>query len=166
MGHRKQPPSRSPFVAQQVKPPLSRRTRLHSFPPYSLAVSFETEHGTRQASFEGPLLWTVLDHAHVVPAKPGDQVRRIVVLAGRDGYIAVLALGEIAPDFENKQVVLAEKMDGQPLGSEHFRIVVPGDKRGGRSVRDLMRIDVIASPPTDARQWPVTRLIETEQFYR
>ena len=122
--------------------------QLSELPPVQLSISFETEHGPRQASFEGPLLWTVLDHAGAVDAaKPREQVRQAVRLTGRDGYTAILALGEISPAFENKQVILAERMDGQPLPPGHFRIVVPGDRYGGRSVRDVARIVVTAPEP-------------------
>jgi len=110
-------------------------------------VAFLTEHGVHAASFEGPLLWTVLQKAGAVdPAKHRDQVSQWIVIIGRDGYRAVLALGEIAPEFEGKQVLLAERMDGQPLGVDHLRIVVPLDKRGGRSVREVTRIEVTAVP--------------------
>ncbi len=115
-------------------------------PAVTLNVAFATEHGPRQASFEGPLLWAVLDHMHAVdPAKPGGQVRQTIVVTGRDGYTATIALGEIAPEFEDKQVILAERMDGKPL--DHLRVVVPGDHRGGRSVHDVARIAVIPAPP-------------------
>ncbi len=120
---------------------------LAQLPTGQVTVSFGTDHGTRNAVFEGPLLWTVLDHAGAIdPGKPRDQVHQAVLITGRDGYTAVLALGEIAPAFEGKQVILAERMDGQPLDPEHLRIVVPGDRRGGRSVRDVARITVAAAP--------------------
>lgn len=51
-------------------------------------------------------------------------------------------VGEIAPEFEGKQVILAERMDDQPLDAEELRIVVPLDRRGGRSVRKVARIEV------------------------
>ena len=118
---------------------------LAKLPAVQVGVSFETGHGRRQASFNGPLLWTVLDHAGAIDAtKPREQVRQVVLVTGRDGYMAALSLGEIAPEFESKQVILAEQMDGQPLGPEHLRLVVPGDRRGGRSVRDVVRITVTA----------------------
>ena len=99
--------------------------------------------GTHSASFEGPLLWTVLQKAGVVdPAMHREQASESVVILGRDGYRAVLALGEIAPEFEGKQVILAERMDDQPLDAEQLRIIVPLDKRGGRSVREVARIEV------------------------
>jgi hypothetical protein len=90
-------------------------------------------------------LWTVLQKAGVIdPALHREQVSQSVVIVGRDGYRAVLAVGEIAPEFEGKQVILAERIDGQPLDAEHLRVVVPLDKRGGRSVRDVARIEVTA----------------------
>ena len=118
---------------------------IGKLPAIQLHVAFATDHGPRDESFEGPLLWTVLDSAHAIdPSKHRDDVRQIVILTGVDGYTAMLALGEISPEFENKQVILAERMDGKPL--EHPRIVVPGDKRGGRSVHNLAKIVVLAPP--------------------
>lgn len=121
---------------------------LARLPTIRSEVSFNTEHGPRHATFEGPLLWTVLSRAGAVdPARPRDAVGESVSVTGSDGYAALLALGEIAPDFEGKQVILAERMDGKPLGAHHLRVVVPGDRFGGRSVRDIVRITVSAAPP-------------------
>jgi hypothetical protein len=55
--------------------------------------------------------------------------------------VAVLALAEIDPEFEGKQVLLAFRRDGQPMPGE-LRLVVPGDRRGGRSARDVVRIEL------------------------
>ncbi len=120
---------------------------LAKLPTVSLAVSFGTEHGQREASFQGPLLWDVLAQTGAIDAsRPREQVRGIVLIEGRDGYTATLALGEIAPDFEGKQVILAGHMDGQALEPGHWRIIVPADRRGGRSVRDVVRIAVKGAP--------------------
>jgi DMSO/TMAO reductase YedYZ molybdopterin-dependent catalytic subunit len=117
----------------------------------AVAVPFAAGHGGHAASFEGPLLWGVLDRTGVIDAaKPASQVRQSVLITGSDGYTAVLALGEISPAFEGKQVILAERMDGQALAPGHLRIVVPGDARGGRSVRDVARITVLQA--AEARQ--------------
>ncbi|WP_158745880.1 hypothetical protein [Acidisphaera sp. L21] len=115
---------------------------LAKLPAITLPVGFATEHGPRQAVFEGPLLWTVLDQAHAI-AK-GGPVRHVVGITGQDGYTATLALGEVSPDFEGKQVIVAERMDGKQL--DHPRLVVPGDKKGGRSVHDVIRIAVMPLP--------------------
>jgi hypothetical protein len=118
---------------------------LAQLPAITLPVSFGTDHGPLHATFQGPLLWSVLVQEKAVdPAHPTDAVRQTVTVTGSDGYTAILALGEISPEFENKQVILAEQMDGKPLGPDHLRMVVPDDRRGGRSVRDVVRIAVSA----------------------
>jgi hypothetical protein len=121
---------------------------LAALPSVHLDVAFQTEHGPRKAGFDGPLLWTVLVHEGAIdPSKPREQPRQAVLVTGSDGYSAVLAMGEISPEFANKQVILAESMDGKPLGTDHLRIVVPGEVRGGRSVRDVARIAIITPAP-------------------
>jgi DMSO/TMAO reductase YedYZ molybdopterin-dependent catalytic subunit len=122
-------------------------TGLAALPSVQVTVPAGTAAGARDHTFEGPLLWTVLAQAGAVdPAKHQGDVRGTVMLTGRDGYTAVLALGELSPEFENKQVMLAMRADGQPLEPGHLRVVVPGDKRGGRGVHDLVRISVAAGP--------------------
>src|ERR1044072_9181522 len=49
-----------------------------------VTVPFLTERATRAASFEGPLLWSVLEKAGVLdPAKHGQQVTQTIVIEGR-----------------------------------------------------------------------------------
>lgn len=120
---------------------------LAQLPVAKLSLSFMSGQGQRSATFSGPLLWSVLAQAKAVdPAQHQGQVSQYVVLTGRDGYRAVLALAELGPEFEGKQVILAREMDGNPLAPDHLRIVVPADKHGGRSVRDVARIEVKTLP--------------------
>lgn len=113
----------------------------------SVTIPGETTPGGRERSFAGPLLWTVLAHAGAVdPAQHQADVRGTVQLTGRDGYVAILALGELSPEFAGKQIILALQVNGQTLEPGHLRVVVPGDKRGGRSVRDLARVAVTTLP--------------------
>ena len=56
--------------------------------------------------------------------------------------MAVLTLAEIDPEFEGKRVILAYWRDGQPLPGGELRLVVPGDHRGGRSVREVVKIEL------------------------
>src|SRR5271156_6620363 len=53
----------------------------------------------------------------------------------RDSRSRRLSRGAGAPEFEAKQVILAERMNRKPLDAYHLRVVVPLDNRGGRSVR-------------------------------
>lgn len=116
--------------------------QLRALPATSLTISFQTEHGREQAAYGGVLLWTVLEHAGMIdPAAPRDHVRQVITVTGLDGYTSVLALAEIDPSFEGKAVLLADVRNGAPI-PDHPRLVVPGDRRGGRSVRDVVGISV------------------------
>jgi DMSO/TMAO reductase YedYZ molybdopterin-dependent catalytic subunit len=119
---------------------------ITALPAASLNVTFLTGKGPVHARFAGPLLWTILVKAGGIdPSKPRRQAGQTVLVTGQDGYSAALAIGEMSPDFEGKSVILAETMNGHPLGATHLRIVIPGDRRGARYVRDIVRIAV--SPP-------------------
>ncbi len=121
--------------------------QIDALPMVSVRITFGTDHGELKAAFSGPLLWSVLQAGHALdPAQKKQVVREAVVITGADHYTAILALGEIAPAFEDKTVILAMEMDGKALAPGHFRIVVPGDKRGGRAVHDVVSLAVTLPP--------------------
>ena len=95
--------------------------------------------------FGGPLLWTVLTEGHLVdPARHSDAVRQTLRLQGADNYIAVIAVGELSPEFENKSALLALTIDGKLL--ERPRAYIPGDHRGGRGVHDVVSLTLDELP--------------------
>jgi hypothetical protein len=131
-----------PGVATELLP-----AEIANWPTMHLNVMFGTDKGVLKAGFTGPLLWTVLcDTRAVDPTQPRALVRDYVVVTGGDGYSAVVALGEFAPMFEGKPVILADAMNGKPLAPGDFRLIIPGDQRGGRSVRDVVKIELLAVP--------------------
>jgi DMSO/TMAO reductase YedYZ molybdopterin-dependent catalytic subunit len=115
---------------------------VEQLPAIEQKASFLTGHGLEQATYTGALLWSVLEHAEMLGGDRRARLRRTILVTGRDGYIAVLALAEIDPEFEGKQVLLAYRRDGKPMDGYSLRLVVPGDRHGGRSVRDVVRIDL------------------------
>jgi hypothetical protein len=99
------------------------------------------EHADR--TWTGPLLWDVLVDADAVnPGKPAEAVHLGVRIIGSDGWTAVFGLAELSPEFAGKPIQLANKMDGAPIAGQGLRLIVPGERRGGRSVRDVVRIDI------------------------
>jgi hypothetical protein len=66
----------------------------------------------------------------------------MVRVTGSDGYSTVMALAEIAPQFAARPIPLADHMNGAPLPDHALHLVAPGDRRGGRSGRDVIRIDM------------------------
>ena len=51
-----------------------------------------------------------------------------------------LAIGELDPAFEGKQVIIATTEDGKLLPQPE--LVVPGDKKAGRRVKNVAAIEV------------------------
>jgi len=44
--------------------------------------------------------------------------------------------------FAGKEVIVAYQRDGKPMENQTFRLVVPGDAHGGRSVNDLVSLTI------------------------
>jgi len=117
--------------------------RMAALKPITQNIAFMTDHGEQQTEWTGPLLWDVLVASGAIESiKPGEQVRLTVRVTGADGYSAVIALAEIAPQFAGRPIQLADHMDGALLPDHALCLIVPGDRRGGRSVRDVIRIDI------------------------
>ncbi len=99
--------------------------------------------GDKQVAWSGPSLWDVLAASGAIdPAKHADAVHLTVRVTGADGYSVVLALAELSPEFAGRPIELATGMNGTPLPNQALRMIVPGEHRAGRSVRDVVRIDV------------------------
>jgi hypothetical protein len=58
------------------------------------------------------------------------------------GYTAVFALAELSPQFTGRPIQLADHLNGAPIPGGSVRLIVPGERRAGRSVRDVVRIDI------------------------
>ena len=130
-------------VSGTVSKPLTLTAAdLAADPQVTIHVSFNTSHGVETADYAGVPLWSVLQKAGVVDgAAKGGHLRHGILVTGADGYGALLSIGEVDPDFANDGAILAVRKDGQPL-DEGVRLVVPGDKKGGRSVRHVVGIEV------------------------
>ena len=120
--------SRSLDVAALAALPSSTATR-------------EGRGGTR-ATFTGPLLWTVLRAGGGAP-EYREAARLALLVTASDGFTAVFSLGEIAPELGARPVILALSSDDPSAGS-FPRLVLPGEDRGARQVRDVVRLTIRA----------------------
>jgi Oxidoreductase molybdopterin binding domain len=73
-----------------------------------------------------------------------DIVAMTVLVAASDGYRAAFALAELEPELTDGVILLADTKDGQPLSPREgpFRIIVPGEKRPARWVRQVSAVTV------------------------
>ncbi len=119
--------------------------KLEALPPANENVWYFAGGSAVNTTWTGALLLDVLNAAvlNLDPNVKNDILRKIIIVTGSDGYQAVIAGGEIEPQFGGEQIIIAYKNDGQLLGSDGFaRLVVPGDKSGGRAVANIVRIEV------------------------
>ncbi len=117
---------------------------LRVLPAETLTVAYQTSKGPERARFTGARLWDILTAQGLIDADAhGALLRSIVVVTAGDGYAVVLAAGDLAPDLGDAPVLLAHVRDGEAIPAARTpRLVVPGDRRGGRQMFDVMRIEV------------------------
>lgn len=128
--------------AVQTRLELSEAT-LRSVPTTTVDVDFMTGKGREIDRYAGALLWSLVEKAGLVnEAGKNAVLRHTLLVTGRDGYAVSLSIGELDPHYAGKAVILAYEGGTPPASASNLRLVVPGDAHGGRSVRDVVRIEV------------------------
>lgn len=74
----------------------------------------------------------------------GKNLMKYVVVKAIDGYETLYALPELDSVFATRTIILADSVDGAalPAGVGPYRIVVPGEKKPARWVREVKSIEV------------------------
>jgi hypothetical protein len=119
---------------------------IAALPHVKLTVTIEG----KTVAYDGVPLGLLLARVGAPSGKAlhGPALRDIVLVTGRDGYTAALALAETDPAFRKDQILLADRADGQPLADAAgpWRLVVEGDQRAARCVRMVASVAVRAVP--------------------
>ena len=135
----------APAIASPVVVPLDASSRA-SLPRHAVEAN---AHG-QTLRCEGVSLTALLQASGAMPDTPlrGPHLGRYVLVQGRDGYRALFSLAELDATLGNAQVVLADRCDGKPLDTDAgpLRLLVPGDTRPARGVRQVDSISVIVAP--------------------
>jgi DMSO/TMAO reductase YedYZ molybdopterin-dependent catalytic subunit len=128
------------------------RATLASLPHTQVSAAV---HGEPPTLWSGAPLIEILHLADAPQAKQlrGHEMTKIARVTGADGYQVVFSLTELDADFSNTTVILGDQHNGKPLSTDDgpFRLVVPGDKRAARWVRNVRSIEVVdvARPASD-----------------
>jgi DMSO/TMAO reductase YedYZ molybdopterin-dependent catalytic subunit len=131
----------------------------HAVPPRILSITASMLEGLprveatsrahdKPAHYSGVSLQSLL-HSRFYAAS-GDRLRggwlaACVRATGADGYQVVFTLAELDDAFGGLQVLVADQQEGKALPAEDgpLRLVVPSDKRGARSLRQLVRLEIL-----------------------
>ena len=133
-------------ITGAVSTPLTLTiAELKGLPRTTLHVA--NAHEKKEETYEGVLLETLLQKAG---APQGDGLRGQLltsydVAEAEDGYRVVFALAELDSGFLDSEVLVADTIDGAPLGPKlgPLRLVAPHEKRPARWVRMLKTITVV-----------------------
>ena len=97
--------------------------------------------------YEGVRLHEVLKRAGAPQGETlrGKALAGYVLAEAQDGYQVVFSLGEVDPAFIDNEILVADTANGKPLfGAQgRFRLMLPKDKPGARSVRMLTKLEVV-----------------------
>lgn len=104
-------------------------------------------HDGNMHQYSGVLLADVLTEADVTVGDASGKraVKSYVLINAEDKYQAVYALAEFEPAFTGNQIIIADQVDGKPLpaGTGPFQMIVPGEKKFARWVRQVKEIKLI-----------------------
>src|SRR5580658_7068290 len=110
-------------------------------------ASVTTTSSGMETVYEGVWLTEVLKKAGVPQGGElrGKALATYVLASAEDGYQVLFSLAELDPSFIDNQILVADTANGKPLfgAAGRFRLVVPKDKPGARSVRMLNKIEVV-----------------------
>jgi len=152
LGRAQQPVNRGPSeftIGGEVTTPLTISAQdLHKMGRTTVHVTNPRTH--KEEVYEGVPLASLLKQAGV---PQGEQIRGAwmacyVLAEAADGYRVVFSLAELDSGFLDSEVLVADTMDGVPIGPGDgpFRIVAPHEKRPARWVRMLKTLTVVQVP--------------------
>ena len=133
-------------ITGDVEHPLSLSLDdLSKMPRTTLKVT--NPHAKKDETFEGVALSELLKQAGVPqgPKLRGAAMATYLIAEAADGYRVIFSLAELDFDFQDSEVIVADRMDGKPLDDKAgpFRLVAPHDKRPARWIRMLQSIKVV-----------------------
>jgi DMSO/TMAO reductase YedYZ molybdopterin-dependent catalytic subunit len=131
-------------VTGKVQRPLVvSEADLQTFPRKQLTV---TDEKGAQVTYDGVPVVELLQRAGAPLGKQlkGLSMRLFVIVEASDGYQAVFALPEFDPAFTDRAIILADRKNGKAMQSPEgpFRLIVDGEKRHARWVREVTVLDV------------------------
>ena len=133
-------------VGGTVSTPLTLTVAdLKAMPRKTLTVV--NPHEKKTEKYEGVALEEILRKAGVPQGEAlrGPAMAMYVLADAADGYRVVFSLAELDAGIADSEVLVADTMDGAPLGNKLglFRLVAPHEKRPARWVRMLRSITVV-----------------------
>lgn len=111
------------------------------------AVVMAKAHDEKVHRYSGVTIASLLTKAGVMLGDSAKKhtVTSYIIVTAADNYKAIYTLAEIDPLFANRIIILADREDKKalPLQDGPFQIIVPGEKKHGRWIRQVTGIEVV-----------------------
>ncbi|WP_170294998.1 molybdopterin-dependent oxidoreductase [Paracoccus aestuariivivens] len=126
--------------APDQKPATLDATSLAALSATETTTVYRSSKGIESGIYKGVLLWDLLTATGIMTDDHKAALRHSLLVTASDGHQVVFSVGEIAPEFGNRPVLLAYEMNGAPI-PDGLRMVVPGDLRGARHIKNIVTLD-------------------------
>lgn len=111
------------------------------------AVIMAKAHDEKVHRYSGVTLANLLTKAGVILGDSAKKhtVTSYIIVTAADNYKAIYTLAEIDPLFASRSIIVADREDRKALPTEDgpFQIIVPGEKKHGRWIRQVTGIEVV-----------------------
>lgn len=98
-------------------------------------------------TYSGVIVSEILAKAGVTlgPDLRGENLAKYLLVEASDGYQVLFALAELDKGFTDRAIILADKVDGQPLvpADGPFRIIVQDEKKPARCIKQVTVMKVM-----------------------
>jgi DMSO/TMAO reductase YedYZ molybdopterin-dependent catalytic subunit len=133
-------------VTGEVTIPLTLdAAALHKFT--QTAVVRKDKEGKADHTYTGVTLSDILKKAGATmeDALKEKNLTKYLLVEASDNYQVVFALAELDKNYTDRLIILADTVDGKPLpaGEGPFRIIVQGEKKPVRCVRQVVSLKVV-----------------------
>ncbi|QEM12624.1 molybdopterin-dependent oxidoreductase [Mucilaginibacter rubeus] len=117
------------------------------FQQYKQTTVTRKDRDGKDHTYSGVLVSDILGKAGVTlgPELRGENLAKYLLVEASDGYQVLFALAELDKGFTDRTIILADKVDGQPLvpADGPFRIIVQDEKKPARCIKQVTAMKVM-----------------------
>lgn len=132
-------------VTGEVTTPLTIGSA--EFQQYKQTTVIRKDRDGKDHTYSGVLVSDILGKAGVTlgPELRGENLAKYLLVEASDGYQVLFALAELDKGFTDRTIILADKVDGQPLvpADGPFRIIVQDEKKPARCIKQVTAMKVM-----------------------
>lgn len=116
------------------------RADLEALPAHEAVAGYRSARD-QNITFRGALLWDVIAAQTDLDEDVKAALRYGILASADDGHAVLVSLGEIAPDFGAREVLIAYQRSDVD-GEASLQLVSPGDERGARHIHGLVSLEI------------------------